>query len=215
MRVSHTAGIVALSLTFAGCSTPLTISSQVSTFHELGSVQGRTFVMVPHESQKTDLEYKAYAKLLASGLTRKGMIETSAVTTADYAVLMSYGIDNGKTELSSRPLIGQTGVMSSTTYGQINRAGSFNATTYNTPTYGVIGTATDSNTVYTRYLQVDVLDPKSKDGDEKYPALYLGKVKSSGSFSQLPRVMPYMVNALAKDFPGKSGEAKTVDEIMN
>ncbi|WP_407715625.1 hypothetical protein ACJJWD_08410 [Comamonas testosteroni] len=105
----------------------------MSAFHERDAVKGSTFAVVPCPEQKADLEYRTYAKAPASGLTKAGLPETN-LSNAKYAVLMNYSIDNSKSEISSIPIIGQTGAASSNTYGQVNRSGSFSATTYNTPT---------------------------------------------------------------------------------
>lgn len=105
----------------------------MSAFHELDAVKGSTFAMVPCPEQKADLEYRTYVKALASDLTKAGLLETN-LSNAQYVVLMNYSIDKGKSEVSSIPIIGQTGATSSNIYGQVNRSGSFSATTYNTPT---------------------------------------------------------------------------------
>lgn len=177
----------------------------------MDAIKGATFFMIPASSQQSDLEYRTYAKALASGLTAKGMVETTSALNTTYAVSMVYGIDNGRTEVSSTPIFGQTGVASSNTYGQLSKSGAFSATTYNTPTFGVVGSSTSTDTVYTRTLIVDILDAQEKDANGKYRQRYVGKVQSRGTGSQLSAVMPYMLEALLKDFPGKSGETKTID----
>jgi hypothetical protein len=45
-------------------------------------------------------------------------------------------------------------------------------------------------------------------GTEKLNVLYDGSVKSSGPSSQLSEVIPAMIEALFKSFPGKSGETR-------
>lgn len=208
MRAFQIAAITGACIVLVGCGS--TVRSQVSAFHENRCGQRLNLCHDSLPGTKADLEYRTYAKALASGLTKAGLLETN-LSNAKYAVLMNYSIDNGKSEISSVPIIGQTGVASSTTYGQVNRSGSFSATTYNTPTYGIVGATTRSDTVFTRQLTVDIVDANEKDADGKYRRLYLGKVQSRGAGGQIAPVMPYMIEALLQDFPGKSGQTKTVD----
>ncbi|MGU3625955.1 hypothetical protein [Comamonas sp. C24C] len=58
--------------------------------------------MVPYPEQKADLEYRTYAKALASGLTKAGLPETN-MSNAKYAVLMNYSIDNGEAKSRLSP----------------------------------------------------------------------------------------------------------------
>ena len=82
-------------------------------------------------------------------------------------------------------------------------------TTY-TPTYGVVGTGTTSYTRYTRYLSLDIIDKDSTLSEDKINRVYEAKVISSGSTSQLPEIVPVMIEALFEEFPGKSGSTRTV-----
>ncbi|WP_027015578.1 DUF4136 domain-containing protein [Comamonas composti] len=215
MKVFQIASVALACSLLAACSTP--IRSQVSVFHELENIKGRTFALAPRNEQKNDLEYKTYAQELASGLMRYGMEQASA-DKAQYAVLVRYGIDKGRTQVSSVPIVGQTGIASSHTYGQVNRSAkgsNFSSTTYNTPSYGVIGSTTRTDTVYARFLQVEILDNKAKDSEGRPLRLYQGEVKSRGTEEQLSAVMPYMIEALLQDFPGKSGQPRTVEQTRH
>lgn len=109
------------------------------------------------------------------------------------------------------PIIGQTGVSSSHTYGTLNTYGNYgiySGTTNYTPTYGIVGTTTVSKMQYTRELRLYIVRAQSL-GTKKLDILYEGSVKSVGSSSQLSRVMPAMIEALFKKFPGKSGETRS------
>jgi len=74
----------------------------VSAFHELDAVKGAAFAMVPYPEQNADLEYRTYAKALASGLTKAGLLETN-LSNAKYAVLMNYSIDKGEAKSRLSP----------------------------------------------------------------------------------------------------------------
>jgi hypothetical protein len=205
--------VVLLSVTLAltGCGT--FIQSSVTVFHELSpTAEAKTYAFIRSKEQQESLEHKAYEEMVRQQLARREFREVS-VAQADLAVFLSYQIDNGREVVSSYPLFGQTGVASSYTYGNIYRSyggySSYSGTTTYTPTYGIVGTETTSDTVYTRKVQLDMLNRPLLD-QGRVSKVYEGKVVSSGSSGQLNRVMPYLIQSLLQDFPGNSGTTKTV-----
>ncbi|PPE69957.1 hypothetical protein C1702_08815 [Caldimonas thermodepolymerans] len=188
------------------------IRSDVAVFHQLGdSPTPTTYIFVPLKGQENSLEYKTYAALIRQELNKHQYREVTEKEKPDVVIAFDYGIDSGKQKLESIPIFGQTGVSSSTTYGTLNtygNYGSYSGTTTYTPTYGVVGSSTVSRTEYARGLWLYIVDAKSV-GTEKLNVLYEGNVKSTGSSSQLSRVMPAMIQALFKSFPGKSGATRT------
>ena len=155
-------------------------------------------------------------KLVRQQLNKFQYREATSDETSEVAIALSYGIDSGKERLASVPIFGQTGVSSSTTYGTLNTYGNYGTysgiTTY-TPTYGVVGSSTVSRTEYSRGLWLYIVDAKSV-GTKNLNVLYEASVKSSGSSAQLSRVMPAMIEALFKEFPGKSGGTRTEATAM-
>ena len=80
---------------------------------------------------------------------------------AKYAIFMFYGIDDGKQVVSSYPIFGQTGTSSSYTTGTVTSYGNtatYRGTTNKTPTYGVVGSGASTDTVFKRYLNIDIID---------------------------------------------------------
>ena len=202
---------VALSLILlSGCAG--FVKSQVSVFHQLGETPvPKTYVFVPLEGQENSLEYKTYIQLVRQQLSKFQYSEAASNETPDVVIALSYGIDSGKERLASIPIFGKTGVSSSTTYGTLNtygNYGTYSGTTTYTPTYGVVGSSTVSRTEYNRGLWLYIVDAKSV-GTKNLNVLYEASVKSSGSSAQLPRVMPAMIEALFKKFPGKNGDTRT------
>jgi hypothetical protein len=187
------------------------VETRVSSFHELKQpLSGLTYALVPSKDQETSLEFQSYSKLVRSELEKRRMIE-APFDKAKYAIFMFYGIDDGKQIVSSYPIFGQTGTSSSHTTGTITSYGnmaSYSGTTYNTPTYGIVGARTTTDTVFTRYLNIDIIDI-AKSGNGKVRKVYEGKALSSGSSGQLAPVMPAMVKTVFEDFPGKSGASRT------
>lgn len=193
---------------FTGCAR--FVKSEISVFHELpSSLGGMSYTIIPFKEQEGSLEYKAYERSIKQELDAKGFRETSLENT-DVVILFSYGIDTGKEVVLSYPIIGQTGVSSSSTYGTIQSYGSYgtySGTTTYTPTYGVVGTGVASHTQYTRFLKVDILN-KTALSENKITKIYEAKVISRGSGGQLPAVLPAMIKSLFADFPGKSGSTR-------
>jgi uncharacterized protein DUF4136 len=187
------------------------LRSQVAVFHQLPKdVSGTTYAMIPFKEQEGSLEHKAYEEAVRQELNAKGFRETT-VNQAQVAVFLAYGIDTGREVVSSYPIIGQTGVSSSSTYGTIQnygRYGAYSGTTTYTPTYGVVGTGVTSQTQYTRVFRLDIVDKQAlAEGNTK--KLYEGKVVSSGYSGQLATVLPTMVKALFEDFPGQNVSTRT------
>jgi len=198
----------------AGCASfdePRFVETKVTAFHELEpSLSGVTYALVPSKEQEGSLEFQSYAKLVKVELEKRGMTE-APFDQAKYAIFMTYGIDNGKEVISSYPIFGKTGTSSSYTTGTVTSYGNmarYSGTTYNTPTYGVVGWGTRSDTVFTRYLNIDIIDI-AKSGNGKVKKVYEGKAISSGSSGQLAPVMPAIVKSVFEDFPGKSGASRT------
>ena len=198
----------------AGCTTAV-VRSDVSIFHELPSAaaSGLKYSAMPLKAQEGSLEHKFYEGLVKSELDKLGYVETPA-DAADVIVFLEYGIDDGKQVVSSYPIIAQTGSTTGFTSGTIrNSAGRYvtysGVTTY-TPTYEVIGTGVTSQTVYTRFMRLDFLDPgELRNG--KVRKVLEAKVFSAGSSGQLATVMPIMIQALFQTFPGKTGSTRQVD----
>jgi hypothetical protein len=191
-----------------GCG--MLLRSQIAVFHDLPEAfSGTTFTMLPLKDQEGSLEHKTYEQAVRQELNAKGF-KDSPLEQAEVVVVLFYGIDTGKQIVSSYPIIGQTGVASSSTFGTVQRyggLGTYSGTTTYTPRYGVVGTDVTSHTQYTRFLNVDLLDKKTL-AEGKIKKLYEAKVVSTGSSSQLPAVLPTMVKALFEDFPGKSGSTR-------
>lgn len=192
------------------------VETKVTAFHDMVQpIAGITYAIVPSKEQEGSLEFQAYSKLVKAELDKRGMAE-APFEQAKYAVFMLYGIDDGKQVVESYPIFGQTGTSGARTTGSVNVYGNtatYNATTTYTPTYGIVGSGTRSNTVFKRYLNIDLIDI-SKSGDGKVHKVYEGKASSKGSSGQLALVMPAIVKSVFEDFPGKNGVVRTVQQPL-
>jgi hypothetical protein len=196
-------------LVASGCA-PL-VRSQISVFHQLSEGGRPTYALLSFKEQEGSLEHKTYENLLRQQLNAKDLRE-APIDEADVVGFIQYGIDAGKEVVYSYPIIGQTGTSSSYTTGAVQSYGgyaTYSGTTYNTPTYGVVGTGVRSQTEYTRYFRFDIVDRAALAGGT-VKKLYEARVVSRGSSGQISMVMPSMIRALFEEFPGKSGSTRSV-----
>jgi hypothetical protein len=197
------------------------IRTQVTRFHHMPlTTTGETFAVVPIKDQAGSLEWEQYANLVAQQLTERGYVSVplARLLDAKYAVLFSYAIDRGRTVVSSVPVFGQTGGGTTTFYSGSNEG---SGVAYTQPTYGEIGEELVSSAVFSRGLELEIFDvPQtlascgpdfSKTISACAPAkTFEAKAGSAGRFGTLAPVMPAMISAVFKDFPGKSGETISV-----
>jgi Domain of unknown function (DUF4136) len=194
----------------SGCAL---LRSQVAVVHQLPKdLSGTTYVMIPFKEQEGRLDHKAYEETVRQELNAKGFRETT-VDQAQTVVFFAYGIDTGRGVVSSYPIIGQTGVITCSTFDGTPHSYSCSDSSP-LPTYGVVGTRETSQTEYTRVLRLDIVEKQAlAEGNIK--KLYEGKVVSSGFSGQLVQVLPTMVKALFEDFPGQSGTTRTSSQVTN
>jgi hypothetical protein len=195
------------------------IRTQVTRFHHMPpTTTGETFAVVPLPDQAGSLEWEQYANLVAQQLTEKGYVRVAQPLDAKYAVLFSYTIDRGRTVVGSVPVFGQTGGGTTTFYSGSNGG---SGVAYTQPTYGEIGEELVSSTVFSRRLELEIFDvPQtlascSPDFPKTISACapaktFEAKAGSAGRFGTLAPVMPAVIAAVFKDFPGKSGETISV-----
>ena len=161
-----------VALLVQGCAA--TVETKVTAFHDIAQpLTGTTYAIVPSTEQEGSLEFQAYAKLVKAELDKRGMAE-APFDQAKYAVFMLYGINDGKQVVASYPVFGQTGTSGAVTTGRVNTYGStatYNATTTYTPTYGIVGSGTRSDTVFKRYLNIDLIDISKSEGGKAHNRL--------------------------------------------
>ena len=191
---------------FSGCGT---IDSRVTSFHTLGGVTnfvGSVFIE-PEEGVKRGIEFDQYAAMVQRGLAKHGFFEASSPSAAKYILSLSYSIDTGKTHTSSTPIYGQTGGGRTTFSGNTYGAGgnrSFSGTANTQPTFGVVGTSVGSSEVFTRAVTFRLSDKQTGK------PVWECRNTSSGYSNNLPEVLPTLIEAMLKEFPGPTGKTRTV-----
>ncbi len=148
------------------------INVSINSISDGNTQLGNKCLILPssEETSSDDLQFKEYASYLAKALVFKGYKVTNKKSKADLIVFLDYGIGDPVeyTQTYSEPVYGQTGVASSTTTS--DGFGNF-YTTYQ-PSYGVVGTETQSHTegIFTRYISVQAYKVINRNK----------KIKSSG-----------------------------------
>ena len=201
-----------LALLLSGCATAV-LQSNVTTFHTFSSADAPTgtIVIVPHKNIPDGLEFQTYAQRIQTLLSTKGLSPASSSGNADFIGTFTYGIDSGRSELYSRPVFGQTGGGTTFTTGTVYAGGqSAGYSGYSTTpaTFGVTGVANEMGVAYTRIAELTI--SKSKTGQ----VIWQGRNRSSGSNGEIAKVLPTMIDALLKDFPGQSGKTRFISLPM-
>ncbi len=209
MKVSKLFSIISAVLIFTGCAKY--IKSEVVVFHKFPELQGTVkYAFQVSKSQEEDLEYITYRDLIKNELAGH-RFEEVPFDEAEMIVLFEYSIDRGREIIRTSPVYGETGVLSSTTYGNIKEDGGnttyYETTTY-TPSYGRTGSQIYTVIEFVRSLTVRILD-KSSFYSGKPELLYKANVVSKGEESRLVKIIPAMVKSLFRKFPGKSGSTRS------
>ena len=203
----------------SGCATQTFITS-VNGYVGTGFAPTLRHAVVPLDGgQAGDLQFAEVRQQVERALGQTGLQVAATGERPDVGVFVDYGIGAPRIETAvlSLPVWGQTGVSSSTTTGTINRSGSFNAVTTNTPSYGVVGTnnVPISSTVYDRFLTLNGFDLNEYARTKEVKRLWQIKVTSSGSSGDLRLVIPYLL-ASAVPYIGKStGRAVDVNVLVD
>jgi len=201
-----------LGFTLVGCTT---YQVRVTTFHNLSPKPdealtiNKTFDVVPaQKTMKGSLGFEAKAGMISARLEQFGMKRNKK--SPELLVYLGYAIGDGRTKSGSSPVYGQTGGGSTAFSGSTFGSGGstrFSGNAYSTPTYGVTGYQSYSYTQYTRTMSIDIVDVEGSTKDD-VKKVYEARVRSVGSSGVIDKVVPYMIEAVFRDFPGQSGKTK-------
>ncbi len=214
--------LIMLIFTFSGCaiSSPY-LHVEVNSFSLTNSGQNKTFVILSGNEKVSndDLEFREYSMYLTRALTSIGYTQANSQETADLAIFLTYGISDPKTYVNtySKPVWGQTGTSSTTTYGTATTIGNstyLNTSTTQQPTYGITGYRTETETItnYLRYASISGYDFKKYKETGESSQIWSTNIESTGPSGDLRRVFPVMV-AAATPYIGKSSGNKTLIRI--
>jgi len=177
---------------------------------------GSSFSVYMPKEFESDLEFKEYVGLLSAFLVRSGFKPTS-FDKADYSVIFTYGIDNGRTEIESQslPTYGVIAGGTTTNYsGSIynystGSISNYSGTSTSLPVYGKTGTTTQINShrVYKRQLELNFADLSASKVKNSLVLNSTIKVLSEGSIGILREVMPLLLDSAVNSI-GRSGVYK-------
>lgn len=190
-------------LLLAGCAVGPRYDVTVSAISD-GQNSGETYALLPSDPDisPTSLQFREFAGYVERALAIKGYTPAENPEQADLAIFISYGIGDPRQHRYSysMPVMGQTGVSSSSTYGTINTFGNtatYSGTTTYTPTYGVVGYQqySGTKTTYFRHLSLTAFDLRHYNMTGEPLQIWRTTVGSRGIVNDLRRVFPILVAA--------------------
>ncbi|WP_417319236.1 DUF4136 domain-containing protein [Emcibacter sp.] len=171
-----------------------TVSPHVSRFHQLPPPQAETINIRPRDPQLADsLEFSIYADMIGQNLTEAGYLPP-ATDRSDLVAYVFYAVNHlSRIEEERKPVSGHV------TVGGGSR-GTFTNVGVNINLGDRHKTETDS--VFRLRLEIE----RVSDGTR----LYEGTASLRKKNTTINEVMPYLVQALFKEFPGESGKTGKV-----
>lgn len=202
--------VMAVSLVLTGCGSFVRTNS--TTFHGDSSEERGAIAVLPlDDQQRESLSFKSVSEYLLRKLSEKGYTPTKNPAEAKFLTFISYGIDNGKSTVSSVPIFGQTGGGTSYSSGTVTGSGggyaNYSGTTTTMKTYGVVGNAVSSGTEFKRDVNIDIYKVTESKPVKKYEL----RGVSYGSCGTINGILPNIIDGMFTEFPGQSGKSKSVD----
>lgn len=207
-RLTH-AALIALAAVLAGCASTPTMRAEVTRFHRFESQPPRTFAIGTASAQASSLEYRSYADLVRQQLIALGFTEANAEAaryrvefdtqvTADLnrswamgPAYGAYGWPDGPWPGPGRPL------------------------PYRWPAYpggwGVPAVAIPMDvTVWVHTLRMTIIEALPVAGMSPRPVFESNAVARALE-PALPRLMPGLVEAVFRGFPGMDGTTQVIE----
>lgn len=205
------AAAVAL-LALAGCASPKYVTSDVTRYHALTEApQGKTFAIVAlDDDQESSFAFRQFGEEINQRLSSLGMKQYTGgggPTQADYVVTLRYAVYGPSADVRTRWSGFGSRFGFGYGYGPYWGRGPFGYMGYDPfwdDQYDI-----ETRQVYTRRVEVNVFRGSSYNSDRK-ERVFEGRAVSSGLNAQIEPVMPYILDAIFQEFPGRSGETKTV-----
>ncbi len=200
----------------AGCSTSKVIVSDVTRFHTMATAsefRGKTFAIAALDAdQQQSIAFRAFADKINAELTTMGMTQytgSNGPAAADYVVNLHYGV-TGPTADVRAEWMGPTwyGPHYGFGYGVWGRHSAFGFNYGYDPFWDDRYYVTTRQT-FVRRLALDIYRGDTYNSNDKR-RVFEGRAISAGLNGQIEPVMPYMIDAIFRDFPGPSGATMTV-----
>lgn len=193
-----------------GCAQ--SFQANVARFQMMPPPDGQTFFVQASDPRlQGSIEFQTYAQQVAGRLTALGYHQGEPGHSS-LVVTMNYGVDNGHTEVVTRPGFGPTwgwgrygGWGGYPGFGGFRGRGFYGRGYYygwNDPFwYDPFGyPEVDSYTFFISHLDMKIR--RASDGQ----TLFEGKASARSTDQSLPHLVPNLVEAMFTGFPGRSGE---------
>jgi len=193
----------------AGCATPPSVRSQVTSFNEWPpEMQDKTYVFERTKEQNDSLEYRNYENLVRAELQRLGFTEASNAGSIKLKVSLDYGVSTRDVHVSEPVVLNNPYPYPPNWYGPAWRG--YYGPFYDPFWYGppVVDRREYNYQAFTRRLKVTLT--QASDGKK----IHETTVVSEGTNGSLAVVMPYMVRSAFMDFPGKNGVPRVIELKM-
>lgn len=202
-------------LALAGCASTKYVTSDVTRYNALTeSPQGKTFAIVAlDDDQESSFAFKQFGDLMNQRLSALGMRQYTGgggPTGADFVVTLRYAVYGPTADVRTRysgfggP---RPGFGFGYGYGPYWGRGPFGYMGYDPfwdDHYDI-----ETRQLFTRRVEVNVFRAATYNSERK-DRVFEGRAVSSGLNGQIEPVMPYILDAIFQEFPGRSGETKTV-----
>lgn len=201
-------------LALAGCASPKFVTSDVTRYHALTEApQGKTFAIVAlDEDQESSFAFRQFGDLMNQRLSALGLKQYTGgggPAQADYVVTLRYAVYGPSADVRTRysGFGSRMGFGFGYGYGPYWGRGPFGYMGYDPfwdDRYDI-----ETRQLFTRRVEVNVFRASTYNSERK-ERLFEGRAVSSGLNGQIEPVMPYILDAIFQEFPGRSGETKTV-----
>jgi hypothetical protein len=204
-------GVAALGV--SGCATGLPTKV---TRYSTAIPQGQSFYVVPSEGVQPGLEFNNFASLVSQQMIARGYRQAPSTAAADMLIHVSYGVDEGRQEISVDPFYGGRpfyggygspfyggGVYGRPYWSRFGYRGYYRSPFYwgwNDPSWygGPYGGAREY-TVYQSQLHLGIV--RRVDN----APLFDGRAMARSQTDELGTLVPNLIEAMFTSFPGENG----------
>lgn len=209
LRRGFLLALLILSALISGCATK--IRSEVTSFHQWpDNMSGRSFSFVHQDDEAKSLERQSYENLLRTELLKLGLVEQTTGAPAQLAVRLDYRITGRDVRIIETVLVDPW--YGTPWYGP----GFYNpywgwhgyGPSYYGPMWPSMPVAREQSrrySIFQRELRIRISDYASEKTWFEVTA------RSEGEQGNLAIVMPYLVQAAFKEFPGTTGAPRVID----
>jgi hypothetical protein len=209
LRRGFLLALLILSALVSGCATK--IRSEVTSFHQWpDNMSSRSFSFVHQDDEAKSLERQSYENLLRTELLKLGLVEQTTGAVAQLAVRLDYRITGRDVRVIETVLVDPW--YGTPWYGPGFYNPYWGWHGYGPPYYGpmwpsmpVAREQSRRYSIFQRELRIRISDYASEKTWFEVTA------KSEGEQGNLAIVMPYLVQAAFKEFPGTTGVPRVID----